>query len=129
MNDVKPLDARSLDTRSLGAVIDDLVSIIASRVGGDPLQSYTASLLNAGPAKCAKKLGEEGVEAALAAVSGDKAALASEAADVLFHLLVTLQVCGVTADEAAAALSARKGVSGHDEKKQRAAPVATPTEG
>jgi len=113
------MNVRPLEERTLGAVIDDLVGIIASRVGGDPLQSYTASLLNAGPAKCAKKLGEEGVEAALAAVSGDKAALASEAADVLFHLLVTLQVCGVTADEAAAALSARKGVSGHDEKKQR----------
>jgi phosphoribosyl-ATP pyrophosphohydrolase len=104
---------------SLGATIDALTAIIASRADGDPETSYTASLLRAGPQKCAKKLGEEGVEAALAAVSGDKAALASEAADVLFHLLVTLQVCGVTADEAAAALSARKGVSGHDEKKQR----------
>lgn len=109
-----------LDQRSLGAVIDDLVGIIASRVGGDPQTSYTASLLAAGPAKCAKKLGEEGVEAAIAAVAGDKTALAAEAADVLFHLLVTLQVCGVSAQEAAAALHARKGVSGHDEKKQRA---------
>ena len=120
-------NVKPLDERSLGGVIDDLVAIIASRAGGDPLTSYTASLLAAGPGKCAKKLGEEGVEAALAAVSGDKAALASEAADVLFHLLVTLQVCGVTADEAAAALNARKGVSGHDEKKQRnaATPVAT----
>lgn len=107
------------DPRTLGAVIDELAGIIASRVGGDPQVSYTASLLAAGPGKCAKKLGEEGVEAALAAVSGDKAALASEAADVLFHLLVTLQVCGVTPEEAAAALHARKGVSGHDEKKQR----------
>lgn len=125
MNTSTHLADRAPESRSLGEVIDDLVGIIASRVGGDPQLSYTASLLNAGPGKCAKKLGEEGVEAALAAVSGDKAALASEAADVLFHLLVTLQVCGVTADEAAAALHARKGVSGHDEKKQRAAPGAT----
>jgi phosphoribosyl-ATP pyrophosphohydrolase len=69
--------------------------------------------------KCAKKLGEEGVEAALAAVTGDKAALASEAADVLFHLLVTLQVCGVAPADVAAALEKRKGVSGHDEKASR----------
>lgn len=123
IENVKPLDGRSL-----GGIIDDLVGIIASRADGDPAVSYTASLLQAGPGKCAKKLGEEGVEAALAAVSGDKAALAGEAADVLFHLLVTLQVCGVSAEEAAAALSARKGVSGHDEKKQR--PVApAPSDG
>jgi phosphoribosyl-ATP pyrophosphohydrolase len=120
MQNVKPLDAMSL-----GGVIDELVGTIASRVGGDPAVSYTASLIAAGPAKCAKKLGEEGVEAALAAVSGDKAALAGEAADVLFHLLVTLQACGVTADETAAALLSRKGVSGHDEKKQRAAASET----
>lgn len=114
-------DTTTADNRSLGVVIDELVGIIASRVGADPTVSYTASLLAAGPQKCAKKLGEEGVEAALAAVSGDRAALASEAADVLFHLLVTLQACGVSAHEAAAALHARKGVSGHDEKKSRAA--------
>ncbi len=124
MNNLTPLVDRAPEGRTLGAVIDDLVDIIASRVGADPKQSYTASLLSGGPGKCAKKLGEEGVEAALAAVSGDKAALAGEAADVLFHLLVTLQVCGVTADEAATALHARKGVSGHDEKKLRGVSVA-----
>ena len=51
MENVKPLDERTL-----GSVIDDLVGIIASRVGGDPVTSYTASLLAAGPGKCAKKL-------------------------------------------------------------------------
>lgn len=104
---------------TLGETIDALAVTIASRAGGDPSTSYTASLLSAGPAKCAKKLGEEGVEAALAAVSGDKAALASEAADVLFHLLATLQVCGVSPADVAAALEKRKGVSGHDEKASR----------
>ena len=104
---------------TLGGVIDALAHTIAGRVGADPAASYTASLLAAGPAKCAKKLGEEGVEAALAAVSGDRDALAHEAADVLFHLLVTLQACGVAPAEVAAALAARKGVSGHDEKKAR----------
>lgn len=105
---------------TLGQSIDALAATIRGRTGADPAASYTASLLAAGPLKCAKKLGEEGVEAALAAVSGDKAALASEAADVLFHLLVTLQACGVDPDEVAAALAARRGVSGLDEKNNRA---------
>ena len=105
---------------TLGSAIDALAVTIASRRGADPVTSYTASLLHAGPQKCAKKLGEEGVEAALAAVSGDKAALAAEAADVLFHLMVTLEACGVTPDAVAAALAERKGVSGFDEKKSRA---------
>lgn len=105
--------------KSLGQAIDALSDTIASRVGGDPATSYTASLLAGGPAKCAKKLGEEGVEAALAAVQGDKAALASEAADVLYHLLATLQVCGVPTADVAAALEKRKGASGHDEKAAR----------
>lgn len=109
------------DKTSLGAALDALAVTIAARRGADPVTSYTASLLGAGPQKCAKKLGEEGVEAALAAVSGDKAALASEAADLLFHLMVTLEVCGVSPELVAATLSARKGVSGHDEKKSRPA--------
>ncbi len=109
----------STSPESLGATLDALALTIASRRGADPATSYTASLLHAGPAKCAKKLGEEGVEAALAAVSGDRAALAGEAADVLFHLMVTLEVCGVTPGDVAAALAVRKGVSGHDEKKSR----------
>lgn len=113
------MSASSTPSQSLGAVIDALSETIRARTGADPAHSYTASLLAAGPAKCAKKLGEEGVEAALAAVSGDRDALAHEAADVLFHLLVTLQACGVGPSDVAAALAARKGVSGHDEKKAR----------
>jgi phosphoribosyl-ATP pyrophosphohydrolase len=104
---------------TLGEAVDALAATVASRVGEDPSKSYTASLLAAGPHKCAKKLGEEGVEAALAAVSGDKAALASEAADVLFHLIVALQACGVPPADVAAALAKRRGVSGHDEKAAR----------
>ncbi|MDX2235280.1 MAG: phosphoribosyl-ATP diphosphatase [Hyphomonadaceae bacterium] len=107
---------------TLGGALDALALTIASRRDADPATSYTASLLHAGPARCAKKLGEEGVEAALAAVSGDKAALAGEAADVLFHLMITLEACGVSPAAVAAALNARKGVSGHDEKKNRPGP-------
>ena len=108
-----------MTTESLGAAIDALAATIAERAGADPQTSYTAALVQAGPMKCAKKLGEEAVEAALAAVSGDKAALASEAADVLYHLMATLAACGVKPDEVAAALARRRGVSGHDEKNGR----------
>jgi phosphoribosyl-ATP pyrophosphohydrolase len=106
-------------SETLGAVLDDLAAMIESRRGADPASSYTASLLQEGAAKCAKKLGEEGVEAALAAVSGDRTALAAEAGDVLFHLLVTLAACGVSPDDVARALTKRRGVSGHDEKAGR----------
>jgi phosphoribosyl-ATP pyrophosphohydrolase len=103
----------------LGEALDALAALIASRRGADPASSYTAKLLAAGPARCAKKLGEEGVEAALAAVSGDKSAIAAEAADVLYHLLVTLAVTDTTPEAVAAALDARRGVSGIDEKAAR----------
>lgn len=106
-------------TQSLGAAIDELAATMSTRASADPKTSYTAALLQAGPAKCAKKLGEEAVEAAIAAVSGDRAALAAEAADVIYHLLATLQACGVPPADVAAALAARKGVSGHDEKGRR----------
>jgi phosphoribosyl-ATP pyrophosphohydrolase len=109
-----------MNKTTLGAALDALADTIASRRGADPATSYTARLLAAGPQTCAKKLGEEAVEAALAAVSGDKAALAGEAADVLYHLLVTLEACGVAPGDVAAALEQRKGVSGLDEKAARA---------
>lgn len=108
-----------MSNATLGQAIDTLAATIAARANADPATSYTAALLAGGPAKCAKKLGEEAVEAALAAVSGDKSALAHEAADVLFHLMATLQACGVAPGDVAAALEKRKGVSGHDEKAAR----------
>ncbi len=104
---------------ALGAELDALARTIDERAGGDPALSYTASLLAEGVQKCAKKLGEEGVEAALAAVSGDRDALAREAADVLYHLLVTLRAAGVAPDDVAAILVARRGVSGLEEKAAR----------
>ena len=104
---------------TLGQAIDTLAATIDTRAGADPASSYTAKLLSEGVMKCAKKLGEESVEAALAAVAGDKAALAGEAADVLYHLLVTLKACGVAPSDVAAALEKRQGVSGLDEKASR----------
>lgn len=107
------------DNDDIGAVLKRLEVTIAARKGAPEHASYTASLLAGGAAKCAKKFGEEAVEAALAAVSGDKAHLTAEAADVLYHLLVMLAQAGVSLDDVAAALAARKGVSGHEEKASR----------
>ena len=74
---------------------DQLEALIADRAGADPASSYVAKLLAAPVARRAQKVGEEGVETALAAVAGDAAALRGEAADLLFHLLVLLRGAGL----------------------------------
>jgi phosphoribosyl-ATP pyrophosphohydrolase len=101
--------------------IDRLFSIIESRRGSDPKVSYTAKLLRQGTPKCAKKLGEEAVEASIAAVSGDREGLIGESADVLYHLLVVWAACGITPADIYAALAARESRSGVDEKACRRA--------
>lgn len=104
---------------SLGHVIDALWATIETRKGASPETSYTAKLLSGGPKKPAQKLGEEAVEAAIAAVSGDRDELIGEAGDVLYHLLVLLAASDVSPDEVAKALRAREGQSGLDEKANR----------
>jgi phosphoribosyl-ATP pyrophosphohydrolase len=99
--------------------IDQLYATIVARKTSDPKRSYTAKLLKAGVAQCAKKLGEEGVEAALAAVAGRKKEIVSESADVLYHLLVVWAATGVKPAAVYAALEARRGQSGIAEKKAR----------
>jgi phosphoribosyl-ATP pyrophosphohydrolase len=101
------------------AALDRLFKIIVSRRGGDVTKSYTAQLLKAGPAKCAKKFGEEAVEVVLAAVAKDKESLAAESADVLYHLLVVWAACGVAPKDVYAALAAREKQSGLAEKASR----------
>ncbi len=101
------------------AVLAGLAATIAARHGASPETSYTAKLLDQGVEKCAKKLGEEAVEAALAAVSGDRAHLTAEAADVLYHLLVLLEASGIGLDEVMAELAGRMGTSGLEEKASR----------
>jgi len=97
----------------------DLAAIVADRArAGDP-GSYTARLLAGGPAKCAKKFGEEAVEAALAAVSEDDRALTAEAADVLYHLLVMLAARGVPLEAVMAELARRTAQGGLAEKASR----------
>ena len=99
--------------------IDRLFATIASRKGADPETSYTAKLLAAGVEKCAKKFGEEAVETVIAAASRDPKALTSESADVLYHLLTLWAAAGIAPDDVYAALKAREGQSGLQEKASR----------
>ena len=96
-----------------------LAATIAARKGADPETSWTAKLLAKGPEKCAEKFGEEAVEAIIEAVKGDRARLTSEAADVLYHLLVMLAARDVTLADVEAELARREGTSGIAEKAAR----------
>jgi phosphoribosyl-ATP pyrophosphohydrolase len=100
----------------------DLAAIIADRAqSGDP-GSYTARLIGGGVGRCAKKFGEEAIEAALAAVAEDDRALTGEAADVLYHLLVLLRARGVPLDDVMAELQRRTAEGGLAEKASRGRP-------
>ncbi|PLX38760.1 MAG: phosphoribosyl-ATP diphosphatase [Hyphomicrobiales bacterium] len=101
--------------------LDDLAAIIATRARSDDAKSYTRSLVQKGVGKCAKKLGEEAVEAAIAAVEGDRKGLTAEAADVLYHLLVVLEAADVPLDDVMAELAGRTGQTGLEEKASRPA--------
>ncbi|MEX0284624.1 MAG: phosphoribosyl-ATP diphosphatase [Paracoccaceae bacterium] len=101
------------------SVLDDLEAIIRSRKDADPDSSWTAKLLAKGPEKCAEKFGEEAVEAIIEAVKGDQAKLTSEAADVLYHLLVMLAARDVALADVLAELEQRQGQSGIAEKAAR----------
>ena len=101
------------------SALERLAAAVESRRGADPESSWTAKLLSRGPEKCAEKFGEEAVEAIIEAVRGDRTRLTSEAADVLYHLLVMLAARGVTLAEVLAELERREGVSGIKEKASR----------
>ena len=101
--------------------LDRLFATIAARKIADAGSSYTAKLLKDGVERCAKKFGEEAVEAAIAAVAGKKDATIAESADVLYHLLVLWAACGIMPEDAYAALAAREGRSGLEEKASRMA--------
>ena len=97
----------------------DLEKRVRDRAQASADVSYTRKLLDRGVAQCAKKLGEEAVEAAIAAIAEDRDRMVAEAADVLYHLLVVLHARGITLDEVEAELSARTRQSGLDEKAAR----------
>jgi len=100
-------------------ILDQLFALVASRKGADPETSYTAKLFSRGRPKIAQKLGEEAVEAVIAALAQGPEALVGESADLLYHLSVLWAECGVTPDQVWAELAKRQGISGLDEKKAR----------
>ncbi len=100
-------------------IISRLESLIADRRGAAADSSYVASLFAKGREKIAQKVGEEATETVIAALSGNPAKLTSEAADLLFHLLVLLAEGGVGFDDVLAELERREGVSGITEKAAR----------
>lgn len=100
-------------------VLDALYRTVEARKGADPEASYTARLLSDGVPKVARKMGEEAVEAVIAAVEGDKDALAGESADLLYHLVVLWAAAGVTPEDVWGKLAGRAGTSGLAEKQAR----------
>ena len=99
--------------------IHDLELRLKDRAAASADVSYTRKLLDRGIAQCAKKLGEEAIETALAAVGEDRERLAEEAADLIYHLLVVLNARGITLAEVEAVLAERTRQSGLDEKASR----------
>ena len=99
--------------------LNDLEKRVQERAQASADVSYTRKLVDRGVAHCAKKLGEEAVEAAIAAIAEDRERTIAEAADVLYHLLVVLHVRGITLAEVEAELEARTRQSGLDEKASR----------
>ncbi|OEE33901.1 bifunctional phosphoribosyl-AMP cyclohydrolase/phosphoribosyl-ATP diphosphatase [Vibrio genomosp. F10 str. ZF-129] len=79
--------------------LHQLEQLLAARKDADPESSYTASLYARGTKRISQKVGEEGVEVALAATSGDKAELVCESADLIYHLMVLLQDQGLSMND------------------------------
>ena len=99
--------------------LDELARTIDQRAGASAETSYTRSLLDKGPAHCARKFGEESIELVIAAAALDESAVRAEAADVLYHLLVLLQARRVTLSSVMNELDKRSVRSGHEEKASR----------
>ena len=99
--------------------LEQLNDRVAERADASPEASYTAKLLHDGIDRCARKFGEEAVEAIVSAVGRDKAGLAAESADVLYHLLVLLKASGVPLADVMVELDGRTAQSGIDEKASR----------
>lgn len=100
--------------------LEKLAEVIAQRAqSADPESSYVAKLMSKGPMRAGKKVGEEAVEVAIAAASDVQKDVICESADLLFHLLVLWQSCGIAPAQVMAELERREGVSGIAEKKAR----------
>lgn len=105
-----------------GTALERLAEEIRVRRSAAPDKSYTRQLLDGGPERCARKFGEEAIETVIAALAADKDALAGEAADLLYHLLVLLESRDVALATVLARLEARMGTSGLAEKAARGTP-------
>lgn len=99
--------------------LEELEARIAIRAAASPEESYTAKLIARGMKKAAQKVGEEATEAVIAAVTGDRAELVKESADLLYHLLVVLKAADIPLAEVMAELDARTAQSGLAEKASR----------
>jgi phosphoribosyl-ATP pyrophosphohydrolase len=97
----------------------DLEALIADRANADPALSYTAKLKAGGMPRATKKLGEEAIEAVIAAMAGDKAELTKESADILYHLLVVLHMAGIGVQDVLDELARRTAQTGLEEKAGR----------
>lgn len=100
--------------------LSDLEKIIAERAKASPEESYTAKLISRGMDVAAKKLGEEAVEAVIAAVNQNRANLVAESADVLYHLLVVLKAANIPLSQVLDELKTRTSQTGLQEKASRA---------
>ncbi len=99
--------------------LHDLEARVQARAQASTENSYTRALIDKGMPHCAKKLGEEAVELAIAAIAEDRSRVIGEAADLLYHLIVVLHARGVALAEVEAALAERTQQSGLDEKAAR----------
>ncbi len=100
-------------------ILDRLFATVSARKGEDSDTSYTARLYAKGTQKIAQKVGEEGVELALAAVLKNRDEVISESADLFYHMFVLWADAGVDPSEVYAKLAEREGLSGLDEKASR----------
>ena len=103
------LGTRSCFADAPAPLLQQLNNVIASRKGADPQSSYTAKLFNAGVKRAAQKVGEEGVEVALAAAVKDSDELHNESADLLYHLLGVLQASDTDLEAVLKVLQQRQG--------------------
>nr|WP_236659861.1 phosphoribosyl-ATP diphosphatase [Sphingopyxis lutea] len=105
---------------TIGAALERLESVVKDRLAaGEAEASYVASLAAKGRGKIAQKLGEEAVEAVIAALGEDDPDLIGEAADLVFHLTILLSERGLAWGHVAAEINRRHGTSGHAEKAAR----------
>lgn len=102
--------------------LNDLEALVERRSEASPDESWTARLVVSGQSKAAKKLGEEAIEAVIAAAAGDRENLVHEAADVLYHLMVVLKIADIRLETVMSELERRTGQSGLSEKASRKDP-------